>query len=76
MKYYCWRCQSDTHEMNPEIHLKLHEAIDDIRAYGKPEIPLNLFMKDKEGTIKVRPRQYDFNLNNDKRKVHTFKEDE
>ena len=55
MKYYCWRCQSDTYDMNPEVHLKLHEAIDDIRAYGKAEIPLNLFMKDKEGSIKSAP---------------------
>ena len=75
MKYYCWRCQSSEHEMSPEIHLKLHEAMDNIRAYGKADIPLNLFMKDKEGTIEIRPRQYDL-LNNDKRKAYTFKEDE
>jgi hypothetical protein len=75
MSYYCWRCRSNITEMDPLLHHGLHEALDDIRAYGTATMKLEVNGKPVNVEIKPEPGPIDL-TEYDKRKVHTFKEDE
>ena len=55
MKYYCWRCQSSEHEMPPSIHMKYHEMLDDMRAFGTATCSLKDLGYNIDTNVQVKP---------------------
>lgn len=57
MKYYCWRCDSVWQVDCPKHHDKLHEMLDDIKAFGKASCSLKDLGINIDSNVEVKYKE-------------------